>query len=74
MLERRLGIAHAMAIAAAGLASIGSVGGAVEVTPARNSGYRMGRRSMPQPDKGGYPGAKLAKQARKGTLTICRIR
>jgi hypothetical protein len=40
----------------------------------RASGYRMGRRSRPEPAQGGYPGAKLAKKARKGTLTLCRIR
>jgi hypothetical protein len=56
-------------LGAASLASM-SVGGNVEVSfPAgRDPGYRMGRRSRPQPAKG-YAGAKLAKKASKGTLT-----
>jgi hypothetical protein len=60
-------------MAAAGMAGIG---GNVSVLRQEDthSGYRMGRRSQPRPDQGGYPGAKLAKKARKGQLTICRIR
>ncbi len=59
-------IAGLMAAAAAP-----AIGGDVAVIQreGRDSGYRMGRRSTPKADEGGYPGAKLAKKARKGTLT-----
>jgi hypothetical protein len=58
-------------------ASMPAVGGNVEVIPRADSydpGYRKGRRSRAPESTGNYPGAKLAKKARKGTLTHNGIR
>lgn len=71
--NRRIGIAGIMA---AGLAAgLMASSGAAEVLPRVYSDHGRTKRSRPRYQGiGGYPGAKLAKKARKGMLTHNGIR
>jgi DNA-binding transcriptional LysR family regulator len=71
--NRNNSLAVVALMAAAGM-GVASGGASVVPRDSYSPGYRKGRRSMARPDEEGYPGAKLAKKARKGTLTHNGIR